>query len=155
MGRDLVPYRARRWQVRWERASTQGRANRFLEIPVSWYLDDFPPLAFVGGRQAGMQDRNAVFDQWRDIFDYAYERVENACYVLALHPQVIGQAHNMVLLERFVDYLASKDGTWFATCAEICDAWQDDADDVLMMEETAPAADDGHVEGILSTEPQQ
>jgi peptidoglycan/xylan/chitin deacetylase (PgdA/CDA1 family) len=56
MGRDLVPYRPRRWQVRWEQGNVAGKASHVLEIPVSWYLDDFPPLAYVTGIQAGMQE---------------------------------------------------------------------------------------------------
>lgn len=128
MGRDLVPYHPQRWQVNWERGSVAGPASRVLEIPVNWYLDDFPPLAYTGA-QAGMQDSNTIFHRWKDIFDYGYDRVENACYAVAVHPQVIGQAHHITWFERLVDYIASKDGTWFATCEEIANAWVTDEED--------------------------
>lgn len=134
MARDLVPYRPRRWQVRWERGNVAGKASRVLEIPVNWYLDDFPPLAYVGGIQTGMQDTETIFRRWKDIFDYGYERVEGACYASAVHPQIIGQAHHMMWYEKLIEYMASKDGVWFATCAEIRDAWKDDADDLELME---------------------
>jgi peptidoglycan-N-acetylglucosamine deacetylase len=134
MARDLVPYRPRRWQVRWERACVPGKASHVLEIPVNWYLDDFPPLAYVGGIQPGMQDTETIFRRWKDIFDYGYDRVESACYAPAVHPQIIGQAHHMLWYEKLVDYIASKDGTWFATCSEIRDAWEDDAHDIELME---------------------
>lgn len=133
MARDLVPYRPRRWQVRWEQGCVAGRASAVLEIPVNWYLDDFPPLAYVGGVQPGQQDTDTIYKRWKDIFDYAYERVPNACYATAVHPQIIGQAHHMMWFERLVEYIASKDGVWFATCAEIQQAWVDDDEDERLM----------------------
>ncbi|MEA2583145.1 MAG: hypothetical protein QOF33_1230 [Thermomicrobiales bacterium] len=134
MARDLVPYRPQRWQVNWERASVAGPASRVLEIPVSWYLDDFPVFAYVTGVQAGQQDTETFLRRWKDIFDYGYERVEGACFASAVHPQVIGQAHHIVAFERLIEYIASKDGVWFATCEEIADAWEDDDEDRRLME---------------------
>jgi len=49
MARDLVPYRPRRWQVNWEKGNVPGKASHVLQIPVNWYLDDFPALAYVTG----------------------------------------------------------------------------------------------------------
>jgi peptidoglycan/xylan/chitin deacetylase (PgdA/CDA1 family) len=134
MARDLVPYRPQRWQVNWERASVAGPASRVLEIPVSWYLDDFPVFAYVTGVQAGQQDTETFLRRWKDIFDYGYERVEGACFASAVHPQVIGQAHHIVAFERLIEYIASKDGVWFATCEEIAEAWEDDDEDRRLME---------------------
>ena len=134
MARDLVPYRPRRWQINWESASQKGKASKVLEIPTSWYLDDFPPLAYVTGIQPGQQDTETAFRRWKDIFDYAYERVEGACYSHAVHPQIIGQAHHIMMYERLLDYIASKDGAWFCTAVEICEAWEDDDEDRRLME---------------------
>ena len=133
MGRDLVPYRPRRWQVRWEQGNVAGRASRVLEIPVSWYLDDFPPLAYVTGFQAGLADTEVTLRRWKDIFDYAYDRVDSAAYAMAVHPQVIGQAHHMLMFERLVEHIASRDGVWFATCEEIARAWVNDEEDSRLM----------------------
>ena len=33
------------------------------------------------------------------------------------------------MYERFVEYIASKEGVWFATCEEISDGWVPDAED--------------------------
>jgi peptidoglycan-N-acetylglucosamine deacetylase len=33
-----------------------------------------------------------------------------------------------------VDYIASKDGVWFATCEEIARAWEDDDEDRRLVE---------------------
>jgi hypothetical protein len=50
------------------------------------------------------------------------------------HTATIGQAHHMLWFERLIEYISSKDGVWFATCAEICDAWVDDDEDRRLME---------------------
>ncbi len=134
MARDLVPYRPRRWMVRWEQGNVAGRASRVLEIPPNWYLDDFPVFAYITGIQTGQQDTETFVRRWKDIFDYGYERVEGACFASAVHPQIIGQAHHILAYERLIEYMASKDGTWFATCAEIAEAWEDDDDDRRSME---------------------
>lgn len=134
MGRDLVPYRPRRWQVNWETGNQWGRASKVLEIPPNWYLDDFPVFGYVTGIQEGQRDPDEIFRQWKAIFDYAYDNVEGACYEHCVHPQVIGQAHLITMFERLIEYMASKDGTWFCTAADICDAWEDDDEDLKAME---------------------
>jgi peptidoglycan/xylan/chitin deacetylase (PgdA/CDA1 family) len=132
MARDLVPYRPQRWQVRWEKGNVAGPASKVLEIPVSWYLDDFPALAYTGN-QEGMSDTDAVLRRWKDIFDYGYHNQPNGIYAMALHPQIIGQAHHMIMLEKLVEHIKSHDGVWFATCEEIAKAWEDDDEDRRLM----------------------
>lgn len=128
MARDLVPYRPQRWQINWESPNIAGKASHVLEIPVSWYLDDFPAFAYTGG-QEGMSDTDGVLRRWIDIFDYAYNHVENSAYVLTLHPQVIGRPHHMIMFERLIDHIQSHDGVWFASLEEIARAWEDDDED--------------------------
>lgn len=128
MARDLVPYRPQRWQVRWEKPNVAGTASKVLEIPVSWFLDDFPALAYTGN-QEGMSDTDAVLRRWKDIFDYGYKNQPNGIFAMALHPQIIGQAHHMILLERLIEHIKSHDGIWFATCEEIAKCWEDDDED--------------------------
>jgi len=62
-----------------------------------------------------MQDSRAILKRWRSLFDCAYER---RAYAVAVHPQIIGQAHHIVFF-RLIH--RPKDGVWF--CAEIFDAW--------------------------------
>jgi peptidoglycan/xylan/chitin deacetylase (PgdA/CDA1 family) len=142
MGRDLSPYRIQRWQVNWEKGSVAGPASKVLEIPVSWYLDDFPALANVGGVQEGLADTDVVFRRWRDIFDYAYERVDSPVYPMAVHPQIIGQAHHIMAYEKLVEHMMSKEGVWFATCQQIAEAWVDDEDDKRKMALPCQSASD-------------
>jgi peptidoglycan/xylan/chitin deacetylase (PgdA/CDA1 family) len=70
MGRDLQAYHPQRWQINWEKGNVAGWASRLLEIPVCWYIDDFPVLAF-SHPQRGQQDTGTVLKRWRSMFDYA------------------------------------------------------------------------------------
>jgi peptidoglycan/xylan/chitin deacetylase (PgdA/CDA1 family) len=132
MARDLVPYHPQRWEIHWESGNIAGKGSKVLELPVNWYLDDFPPLAYTGG-SVGMQDTDTIFRRWRDIFDYAYQNVENAVFASCVHPQIIGQAHHIMWYERLIEHIASKDGVWFATMQEIADCWVDDESDIQIM----------------------
>ena len=134
MGRDLQAYRPRRWVIDWENGNTAGRASGAIEIPVSWYLDDFPALACITGVQPGQQDTNTVYSRWKDIFDYGYQRVENPVFTSCVHPQITGQAHHILWYERLLEYMAGKEGVWFATANEIADCWVDDDEDGAAME---------------------
>lgn len=128
MARDLVPYHPQRWQVNWETGNIAGPASAILEIPVSWYLDDFPALAYTGN-QEGMSDTDGVLRRWKDIFTYAYHHQENGLYAMALHPQIIGHGHHMMMLSRLIEHIKGHDGVWFATCEEIASVWVDDEED--------------------------
>ena len=134
MGRDLEAYRPRRWAIDWENGNKAGKASHVIELPVSWYLDDFPPLACITGSQAGQQDSNTVYERWRDIFDYGYERIEGAAFVSCVHPQIVGQPHHMLWYERLIEHMVSREGVWFATTDEIADCWVDDEEDKKNME---------------------
>jgi peptidoglycan-N-acetylglucosamine deacetylase len=124
MGREFELYRPRRVEVNYESASVFGEPVRFVEIPVSWYLDDWPAVEYVAGISPLGTHRDMV-DRWKMIFRYAYERVPGAVYVLTMHPQTIGRAHHMVALEELLDQMAEHDDIWYATLSELVDAWTD------------------------------
>jgi hypothetical protein len=35
-----------------------------------------------------MQDTETILRRWHDIFDYGYQRVENAVFASCVHPQI-------------------------------------------------------------------
>ncbi len=68
-----------------------------------------------------------VFCDAGRIFYYAYHHQENGLYAMALHPQIIGHGHHMmILLSRLIEHIKGHDGVWFATCEEIASVWVDD-----------------------------
>ena len=121
MANDLHPYRPRAVEVHADRANVFGPPSRILEIPVSWYLDDFPQTEYLTGRQEGMRPAPDILERWEAIYDYAAEHEEGACYALTTHPQTIGRAHMIQMLEELIVYM-KEHGAWFATLGEICDA---------------------------------
>ncbi|WP_019120921.1 polysaccharide deacetylase family protein [Brevibacillus massiliensis] len=125
MGNDLHPYRPRPVEVHADKANVFGPAYNIVEIPVSWYLDDFPQMEYLTGGQEGMRPTRDIFDRWASIFDYACDQLDGACYVLTTHPQTIGRAHTIQMLEKLIQYMESR-GAWFATLGEIYDNYYEE-----------------------------
>jgi len=123
MGREFELYRPRRVTVNYESASEFGPESRIVEIPVSWYLDDWPSVEYVAG-VSPLGSHRDMEDRWNTIFDYAHQRVPGAVYVLTMHPQTIGRAHHLLVLEALIDRMLATGDVWFATLSEIADAWQ-------------------------------
>jgi peptidoglycan/xylan/chitin deacetylase (PgdA/CDA1 family) len=120
MGNDLHPYRPRPIVPHMDKASEYGAPSKILEIPVSWYLDDFPTQELVFGSMDGLSDPDVMFQRWQDVFDYAVDNEEGACVVLTTHPQTIGRAHMITRLEKLIKHMESR-GAWFCTLGEIHD----------------------------------
>lgn len=123
MGRDFEPYHPRMvTSIDREHGNSFGPPAQVLEFPVSWALDDFPELELLQGN-ATQQSNEVVLQRWKDSFDFAYERCPGGIMTWTLHPQTIGRAHHLLMLERFIAYVAGHDGVWFPTLSEAFDAW--------------------------------
>jgi peptidoglycan/xylan/chitin deacetylase (PgdA/CDA1 family) len=127
MGRDFEVYRPRPVTRRDNETGNRfGPEANLLEIPVSWALDDFPPLEHLP-RSVGLGDTETVLSRWRDTFEFAYQRVPGGVFTLAVHPQTVGRAHVMLMFERFLEEIASHEGIWFATLSQIAASYVDPA----------------------------
>lgn len=92
-----------------------GQDSSLIEIPVSWVLDDFP---YFGLHANGSElDPEAVFRIYRSEFDVAYD--EGTLLVLTMHPAVSGHRSRVVELEKFILYMKTKPGVWFATLEDV------------------------------------
>lgn len=129
MGRDFEVYRpCPVTRVDAERGNTFGPPSSVLEIPVSWYLDDFPALDHLP-RGTGMDSTEVTYQRWKDHFDFAYENVPGGVLTLTVHPQTIARAHNLVMFDRLLSYIRGHDGVWFAALGEVAGAWEDAVED--------------------------
>jgi peptidoglycan/xylan/chitin deacetylase (PgdA/CDA1 family) len=126
MGREFEPYHPRPVTVAYESANQFGPPSRLLEIPVSWYLDDWPAVEYVPGVSPQLGSHRVMLQRWQDIFDYAHQRVPNAVYNLTVHPQTIGRAHHIAGFEEFLTSIRALDDVWFCTLSDVFDAWTDD-----------------------------
>jgi peptidoglycan/xylan/chitin deacetylase (PgdA/CDA1 family) len=124
MGRDFIPYRPRPViEIDRENGNTFGEPSPIVEIPVSWFLDDFPALeTFPRGGALGSTE--TLFTRWKDHFDFAY-RNGGGVMTIAVHPQTIGRAHAFVMLEHFVEYVQSHQEAYFTTLGEIAQSYHD------------------------------
>ena len=108
----------------WE---TGGQPTRLVEICAHWELDDYQqfcysraPLQPPGGDR--ISSIRSTFDIWRTEFDGYYEF--GLCYVLMMHPQVIGTPGRLAALRDLIAYMAAHEGVWFATGAQIAAHWR-------------------------------
>jgi peptidoglycan/xylan/chitin deacetylase (PgdA/CDA1 family) len=131
MANDLHPYYPRKviqaeWvqhgthEVGWG-PSTFSDPSPVLEIPVSWYLDDFPAEEYVTGIQEGMNPVDDIQSRWQSIYEYAATQEEGAVYALTTHPQTIGRPHMIQMLERLLVHMKDN-GAQFMSLSEVADA---------------------------------
>lgn len=92
---------------------SNGKATGITELAIDWTLTETPYL----GRDGHMPSPELLYQLYRGEFDGAYE--EGTLFVLTLHPYLSGHRAPMQHLDRFVAYMKSKPGVWFATGEQI------------------------------------
>lgn len=89
--------------------------KQIVSIPYSYEIDDSPHI----------QHRFGTADEFESMirrqFDVLYRESVDSGRVMAicLHPFMIGVPHRIDSLDRALAHIASHDGVWFATGAEI------------------------------------
>jgi len=92
---------------------SRGKSTGVVELAIDWKLTETPYL----GQNGHMPSPELLYQLYRDEFDGAYE--EGTLFVLTLHPFLSGHRAPMRHLDRFVAYMKSKPGVWFATGEQI------------------------------------
>lgn len=115
---DDRPYR---WEI-------DGERSDLIEIPAKWELDDFPQFGFnffppMPKGQDRIASTETTWDIWRREFDGYYRF--GLCYVLMMHPQVIGKPGRLRLLERVLRHVRSHPDVWVCTGSELADWWRE------------------------------
>lgn len=86
-------------------------------VPYSNDINDFNLFARGGlSPAAGLETLQACFDQLYEE-SAASGRIMN----FGMHPHVMGQAHRIGALRRFIDYAKGQTGVWFASREEIAE----------------------------------
>lgn len=114
---DDRPYR---WEI-------DGRSSDLIEIPAHWELDDFPQFGFnffppMPKGQDRIASCETTWDIWKREFDGYYRF--GLCFVLMMHPQVIGKPGRMRLLERTLRHIRSHPDIWVCTGSELAEWWR-------------------------------
>lgn len=94
-----------------------GPAEGLYELPVEWFLDDWTLF------EEQRLPPGAVLETWKSEFDAAY-RLGLGYFLLTMHPECIGRASRMRMLEQLVEHVETKRGIAFARCDELVDRLQ-------------------------------
>ena len=124
---------------------SKGKPTGLIELAIDWTLTETPYL----GRDGHMPSPRLLYELYKGEFDGAYE--ERTMFILTLHPYISGHRAPMEHLDRFVAYMKSKPGVWFATCAQIAQYLKDQnplllSPDVPEMNRRAPDVFTAHFE---------
>ncbi len=100
---------------------------RLVELPLHYELEDEPYFAFnlspaVPPAQSRIASYSQTLGNMKMDFDGFYRF--GLCYVLRLHPEVIGTAGRIGVLAELLDYIAAHPDVWIATAAQVADWWQ-------------------------------
>ncbi|WNC12938.1 polysaccharide deacetylase [Brevibacillus brevis] len=110
------------------RTVLNGEESDFIEIPPRWELDDYVQFGYnlYPAEPAG-QDRISsheyVLDNFKQEFDGYYRY--GLCYVLMMHPQIIGKPGRILMLEQLIQHIKSHPDVWFATGEQIAEWWRE------------------------------
>jgi peptidoglycan-N-acetylglucosamine deacetylase len=128
MGQDFSPYYCRVGdQAPSDGPFVFGREIDMVELPFTWGLDDFPAFEHVwtrNGVNPGLASPSRMYEIWAGDFDFLYERLGEGVYILTMHPQAIGRGHRLLMLERLMDHIRSRDGITFKTMNEVALEWK-------------------------------
>ena len=103
-----------------------GQMTDIVEVPGAWELTDSSHFLFAYNPVylTGLSAPSKVEEIWRADFDGAYEEGGDICYVLTMHPQIIGRHHRMAMLERIIQHILGHDDVWFAQMIDIANLFR-------------------------------
>lgn len=113
MGNDFYPYHPRICKANFDKGNEYVETSGVVEMPVTWYLDDFPHFEFIGSR-TGMKPQSQVYEIWQTYFDYGVQNAPGGMMAITMHPQVIGRPHHITMLEELIRHMLDN-GAWFTT----------------------------------------
>ena len=88
-----------------------------VEIPFQWNLDDSAIALYSLQTPRPIFPSSHILEVWKEEFEALYEW--GALCDIVLHPQISGRPARLKLLRRFIEYMQSYPGVWFATGTEI------------------------------------
>jgi peptidoglycan-N-acetylglucosamine deacetylase len=92
---------------------SRGENTGLVELAIDWTLTETPYL----GQNGHMPSPELLYQLYQDEFDGAYR--EGTTFILTLHPYLSGHRSPMTHLDKFVAYMKSRPGVWFATASQV------------------------------------
>lgn len=98
-----------------------GRATSLVELPIQWLLDDFPFFGVTPERgMFGQTPPDHAYQAWSEELA-ALTREEGTCFVLTMHPQLIGRPSRTATLERLIAFARTLGPVEFLRCRELAE----------------------------------
>jgi len=108
-------------------------STRLVELPLHYELEDEPYFAFnLSPAVPPGQSRIASYQQTLENLKLDFRGFHRfgLCYVLRLHPEIIGTAGRIGLLSELLDFITGQQQVWLATAGDVADWWQTQPDNV-------------------------
>ena len=100
-----------------------GRLRDFVELPVSWELDDAPYFLFsFFPYMSGLSTPSQVLEIWKAEFEGSY-RV-GGCFLLVVHPFCIGRHPRIAMLDELITFIKGFPNVWFAHHLDVAEEWR-------------------------------
>lgn len=100
-----------------------GPLRNFVELPVSWELDDAPYFLFsFFPYMSGLSPPSHVLEIWKAEFDGSYRA--GGCFLLVVHPFCIGRHPRIAMLDELLSYIKSFPDVWFGTHLQVAEQWR-------------------------------
>jgi peptidoglycan/xylan/chitin deacetylase (PgdA/CDA1 family) len=100
-----------------------GRLRDFVELPVSWELDDAPYFLFsFFPYMSGLSTPSQVLEIWKAEFEGSY-RV-GGCFLLVVHPFCIGRHPRIAMLDELIAFIKGFSNVWFAHHLDVAEEWK-------------------------------
>jgi peptidoglycan/xylan/chitin deacetylase (PgdA/CDA1 family) len=95
--------------------NSYGKPSGMIEVPMNNIMNDY---RYYGADTDGhLMSPDLLFQIYKAEFDGAYK--EGSMVNLMLHPHLSGHRSRITQVEKFIDYMKSKPGVWFATMGEV------------------------------------
>jgi peptidoglycan/xylan/chitin deacetylase (PgdA/CDA1 family) len=104
----------------WVTDFTTRRA--MLTLPYYYHFDDQWFLDFPA-KGTGLDHADSLDRNWRAEFAAQYRR--GRCFSMTLHPRLVGWAHRLALLDRFLAHVRSFPDVWTPTGAKCAQYWRE------------------------------
>lgn len=100
-----------------------GKLRDFVELPVSWELDDAPYFLFsFFPYMSGMATPSQVLEIWKAEFDGSY--AAGGCFLLVVHPFCIGRWPRITMLDELIQYIRGHNDVWIAHHLDVAEEWK-------------------------------
>jgi peptidoglycan/xylan/chitin deacetylase (PgdA/CDA1 family) len=106
MADDFRPYHPRVGdQVTQQTPLAPGRESYLWELPFCFEFDDWVHFQFnFNPYRNGTSAPSKVLEIWTGDLDWMHHNVDGGILTVAMHPQVIGRAHRIAMLEQFIEH---------------------------------------------------